>query len=378
MTGQSGSTSKLRMPPPSSLAQGDFLGGREHAGKDRGQSADGIVDGSVDGVAGSVVDGSVGSLDAWVPASSQWQPGPPDSFDQILAGPLGQDAPHSSERFAAVVETRRSRRLTTTLVLVGSAMTIVLGAVFVYKGLVGQTVDEMPLPTETFAAAPREVVGRVEQEQSPERGAQPPAGLEAMGPNQVWVPQLKDALTTVKADEAFVPSRYSGLPTLRIPVDPRTAVWYSAGGAMWGGDEGTTLLAAHVATARNPGVFRGIDKLQPGDVVWTTDAENRRQAWAITQLWAAEHKAFPQEYFSAAGERRLVIVTCGGRLNAQGYYAQNVFAVAVPVTVAGSDPYEPDPGPDPESESEQASAAQEDEQASEPELEAAQQEGTAG
>ncbi len=369
MTGQSDSTPERRMPPPSSLAQGDFLGGREHAGKDRGQSADGSVDGgSVDSVTGSVVDG----LDAWVPVRGQWQQGPPDAFDQILAGPLGQDEPHSSERFAAMAETRRSRRLTTTLVLVGAAATIVLGAVFVYKGLVGQTVDEMPLPAETFAAAPREVVGRVEQEQSPERGAQPPAGLEAMGPNQVWVPQLKDALTTVKPDEAFVPSRYTGLPTLRIPVDPRTAVWYSAGGAMWGGDEGTTLVAAHVATARNPGVFRGIDKLQPGDVVWTTDAENRRQAWAVTQLWAAEHKAFPQEYFSAEGERRLAIITCGGRLNAQGYYAQNVFAVAVPVTVAGSDPYEPEPEP------EQGPAAQEDERESEPELEAAQQEGTAG
>lgn len=272
--------------------------------------------------------------------------GPPDDFDLIMRG-VGQWSPAPDEqrpRLDARRRARRRRRVTTAVVMVVALGLIALGAHFVMKGLAGETVEEMPLPEETFAVTEGEAVTRAqEQAGDPDAGAEPPAGLEAMGPNQVWVPQLDPGLADARPDQEFVPSKYAGLPTLRIPSDPREAVWYSAGGPMWGGDEGTTLVAAHVATRKNPGVFRGIDKLQPGDVVWTTDADNRRQAWAVTQLWAAEHKAFPQEYFSAEGERRLVITTCGGRINAQGYYAQNVFLVAVPVTVPGSTVYEPAP-----------------------------------
>ncbi len=43
-----------------------------------------------------------------------------------------------------------------------------------------------------------------------------------------------------------------------------------------------------------------------------------------------DHTAFPQEYWSAEGERQLVITTCGGRV-VGGQFKQNIFAIATPV-----------------------------------------------
>ena len=51
----------------------------------------------------------------------------------------------------------------------------------------------------------------------------------------------------------------------------------------------------------------------------------------MTRVWNTDHKSFPQEYFSNEGERQLVLTTCGGRVNAQGYYRDNIFVIAKPV-----------------------------------------------
>ena len=66
-------------------------------------------------------------------------------------------------------------------------------------------------------------------------------------------------------------------------------------------------------------------------MVWTADGDGNKQAWAVTKVWHTGHKNFPEEYFASDGERRLVLTTCGGRINRYGYYRENIFVVATPI-----------------------------------------------
>lgn len=227
------------------------------------------------------------------------------------------------------------------------------GGLMVGQGLAPAQVETMPLPEQAFAVdadqalelARAQVVDSRQQSAPDPESAVDGSGQQqhldpvtAMQPSSVWVPSLGGeggvhALVEASAD--FVDSSYDHVQTLRIPNDPKRAGWYSAGGALAGHQQGTTLIASHASTRSDPGVFRELHTVSVGDLVWTKDAAGTPQAWAVTELYHLEHAQFPQEYFAADGPRRLVLTTCGGRINEQGYYAENVFAVAVPIFAEG-------------------------------------------
>lgn len=221
------------------------------------------------------------------------------------------------------------------------------------QGLVPKQVEQMPLPEQAFAvdadqavqlARAQVVDSRQQSAPDPESAVDEPEQQQqeevdpvtAMQPFSVWIPSVGGeggAHALIEGSADFVDSSYDNVDTLRIPDDPKRAGWYSAGGALAGHQQGTTLIASHASTRQDPGVFRELHTLSVGDLVWTKDAAGVPQAWAVTELYHLEHAQFPQEYFAADGPRQLVLTTCGGRINEQGYYAENVFAVAVPVDV---------------------------------------------
>ena len=69
------------------------------------------------------------------------------------------------------------------------------------------------------------------------------------------------------------------------------------------------------------------------ELIWVKGFDGSLSTWRVSGMWVAEHQAFPEDYFSATGPRRLVLTTCGGRVNSYGYYQQNVFLVAEPVAL---------------------------------------------
>lgn len=225
------------------------------------------------------------------------------------------------------------------------------GGLMVGQGLVPKQVEQMPLPEQAFAVdadqavqlARAQVVDSRQQSapdpqsavDEPEQQQEEVDPVTAMQPFSVWIPSLGGeggAHALIEASADFVDSSYDDVDTLRIPDDPKRAGWYSAGGALAGHQQGTTLIASHASTRSDPGVFRELHTISVGDLVWTKDAAGVPQAWAVTELYHLEHAQFPQEYFAADGPRQLVLTTCGGRINEQGYYAENVFAVAVPIS----------------------------------------------
>lgn len=206
-----------------------------------------------------------------------------------------------------------------------------------------------------------------------------------MAPGSVFIPESGIYLELQPSD-TFEASNYGDLQTIHVPTNVHRGVWYSAGAPLTASDtgvltgvrpgfdtpqslfaadpvsptspsqssdsvmsgtrsgsegqkdqrvdaQGTTLIASHVAwTKRHRGaLYTMATDVKQNQLIWVKGFDGSLSTWRVNGMWFAEHQAFPEDYFSATGPRRLVLTTCGGRVNDYGYYQQNVFLVAEPV-----------------------------------------------
>jgi hypothetical protein len=201
-----------------------------------------------------------------------------------------------------------------------------------------------------------------------------------MAPGSVFIPE-SGIYMELQGSDSFEASNYGDLQTIHVPTNVHRGVWYSAGapltasdtGVLTGirlgfdtpqssravspasspspsssdtvqsgtqtrtasmtGGEGTTFIASHVAwTKRHRGaLYTMATDVSQNELIWVKGFDGLLSTWRVSGMWVAEHQAFPEDYFSATGPRRLVLTTCGGRVNSYGYYQQNVFLVAEPV-----------------------------------------------
>lgn len=204
-----------------------------------------------------------------------------------------------------------------------------------------------------------------------------------MAPGSVFIPESGIYLELQPSD-TFEASNYGDLQTIHVPTNVHRGVWYSAGAPLTASDtgvltgvrpgfdtpqslfaadpvsptspsqspdsvmsgtqtgseggqqvtaQGTTLIASHVAwTKRHRGaLYTMATDVSQNELIWVKGFDGSLSTWRVSGMWVAEHQAFPEDYFSATGPRRLVLTTCGGRVNDYGYYQQNVFLVAEPV-----------------------------------------------
>lgn len=204
-----------------------------------------------------------------------------------------------------------------------------------------------------------------------------------MAPGSVFIPESGIYLELQPSD-TFEASNYGDLQTIHVPTNVHRGVWYSAGAPLTTSDtgvltgvrpgfdtpqslfaadpvsptspsqspdsvmsgtqtgseggqrvtaQGTTLIASHVAwTKRHRGaLYTMATDVSQNELIWVKGFDGSLSTWRVNGMWFAEHQAFPEDYFSATGPRRLVLTTCGGRVNDYGYYQQNVFLVAEPV-----------------------------------------------
>lgn len=200
--------------------------------------------------------------------------------------------------------------------------------------------------------------------------------IARMVPGSVFIPESGIYLELQPSD-TFEASNYGDLQTIHVPTNVHRGVWYSAGapltasdtGVLTGvrpgfdtpqsdallshdpsssetvqsgtqtsttstvGGEGTTFIASHVAwTKKHRGaLYTMATDVSQNELIWVKGFDGSLSTWRVSGMWVAEHEAFPEDYFSATGPRRLVLTTCGGRVNNYGYYQQNVFLVATPV-----------------------------------------------
>ena len=191
-----------------------------------------------------------------------------------------------------------------------------------------------------------------------------------MAPGSVFIPESGIYMELQESD-SFEASNYGDLQTIHVPTNVHRGVWYSAGAPLTESDtgvltgvrpdssssqssdsvmsgtrsgsegqkdqrvdaQGTTLIASHVAwTKRHRGaLYTMATDVKQNQLIWVKGFDGSLSTWRVNGMWFAEHQAFPEDYFSPTGPRRLVLTTCGGRVNDYGYYQQNVFLVATPV-----------------------------------------------
>ncbi|WP_278234556.1 class F sortase [Isoptericola sp. AK164] len=118
--------------------------------------------------------------------------------------------------------------------------------------------------------------------------------------------------------------------TMELPESGDVAGWYRFGPAP-GDPEGATVLASHVDTQDGVGQFARLTEASAGDDITVTDADGTRHRYTVTDITRYSKEAVPlDQFFDRSGERRLVLVTCGGRWDAEaGHYEDNLVVTAV-------------------------------------------------
>ena len=171
-----------------------------------------------------------------------------------------------------------------------------------------------------------------------------PGEIKALGPAVLSRPsRAGSTIRRLPANEVDIPSLGVTAPllaepivrgSLTIPPDVHQVGWYNGGGQI-GARTGTLLLAGHVNyVGQGWGAFGHLADVRRGATVFTTDATGAVQAWRVTAVTAMLQADLPQGIFAASGPRRLVLVTCGGTLEPDHLYNDNVVVYATPVTAA--------------------------------------------
>lgn len=139
------------------------------------------------------------------------------------------------------------------------------------------------------------------------------------------------ALTIDALDVAGAPVTPVGIAAggdMEIP-GAREVGWYRFGPRP--GDEGSAVLAAHIAFDGVDGVFRHLDDLAAGDTVTVGFADGTERALAVREVARYPKDDLPDDVWRRAGAAEVVLITCGGAFDAgSGSYRDNVVAYAVP------------------------------------------------
>ncbi|WP_292834867.1 class F sortase [Microbacterium sp.] len=140
----------------------------------------------------------------------------------------------------------------------------------------------------------------------------------------------------IDAIDAVLPVEPVGVKSdgsMDIPTLPSEAGWYRYGPTP-GAPEGSSVLAAHVdSRVYGVGPLGRLRELPLGSIVQVADAEGVARSFEVISVTYIPRAELPvSDFFSRTGERKLVIITCGGSFDeATRTYSDNVVAVARPL-----------------------------------------------
>ena len=98
------------------------------------------------------------------------------------------------------------------------------------------------------------------------------------------------------------------------------------------GEEGSAVLAAHIAFDGVDGVFRHLADVEVGAVVTVGLDDGTTQRYRVETVTEYLKDELPAELWVREGASTLTLITCGGDFNRQlSSYESNVVAVAVPI-----------------------------------------------
>jgi LPXTG-site transpeptidase (sortase) family protein len=120
--------------------------------------------------------------------------------------------------------------------------------------------------------------------------------------------------------------------SLNIPKDIGTLGWW-VGSKPMGADRGTTLIAGHVdSAAAGLGYFSKLTDLEVGDPITVVDGLGTEWQFEVSETSQQVKSALPDDVFDTTGDRKLVLITCGGEFDeAKRSYVDNYIVYATPV-----------------------------------------------
>ncbi len=142
-------------------------------------------------------------------------------------------------------------------------------------------------------------------------------------------------IPSIGVDAEILPAGYRD-GEMEVPPTADTVGWYEYGPVP--GDEGSAVLAAHVAWRKQRGVFWDLNTLAPGAEFEVVFDDGTSRAFRAVALDVYEKGTLPSdEIFRRAGDPVLTLITCGGAFNPSlGNYDSNVVALAVEVDEAAA------------------------------------------
>lgn len=155
-----------------------------------------------------------------------------------------------------------------------------------------------------------------------------PATLGEPAPDRVRPAQLRVPSIGVDTEVLGVGVEPDG--DMEVPPAD-VAGWYRFGPTP--GEEGSTVLAAHVDYNGRPGAFFRLRELDAGDEVEVTMSDGTVRAYAVTEVEKVpKDQLVAGGVFDRSGTSRVTLITCGGEFDpGQRSYRDNVVAVAEPV-----------------------------------------------
>lgn len=119
---------------------------------------------------------------------------------------------------------------------------------------------------------------------------------------------------------------------MEIPEDANRAGWYRFGAGP-ADDGGSVVVAAHAGSFVTPrGPLYDLRDAEVGQTVTLTDASGGTSTWTVTAVEQLGKVTIDfSRYFDREGPRRLVLITCGGRWDADRQsYDDNIIVTAEP------------------------------------------------
>ncbi|WP_052665473.1 class F sortase [Nitriliruptor alkaliphilus] len=112
--------------------------------------------------------------------------------------------------------------------------------------------------------------------------------------------------------------------TLGVPDDAMVPGWWAGGSAP--GERGPAVIVGHVDSHVGDGIFRHLDRLEPGDVVVIDREDGTRAHFRAAFTEVHRKDAFPTtRVYGATSTPQLRLITCGGDFDRdQRSYEDNV------------------------------------------------------
>ncbi|WP_234370891.1 class F sortase [Streptomyces sp. XY431] len=124
--------------------------------------------------------------------------------------------------------------------------------------------------------------------------------------------------------------------TVEVPAADRAdeVGWYRNGPTP--GETGPAVLIGHYDTAHGPAVFHNVPKLKPGDLIQIRREDGGTVDFRVRALLQTAKNTFPTDavYGNTKGPE-LRLITCGGRIGADGHWTDNIVVLADPATPVG-------------------------------------------